>query len=244
MSFTKIATTEQLKDYIHGIHDFIRNSGAGYGMTALKIFNVFYSLKNISGKCKEFGLDESLFEWEKLKDNCNANTIRDIVNKLRDLNNIQENQFLVTIKRIDSDINNVYDNLKEILSPEILTKIENDFKKLNDSFESIYNDDTPENTKNMAFFIYHQIPTNQEEDFYKKMYSLINDIPSQVISLDEESKSLDKIVNKFDIKGKVYEYFIGRDKTAISELGAYFTDRYITNFTFEFIDLELDENGI
>ena len=38
-------TREQLKEYIHSIHDYIRNSGAGYGMDALKIFNVFYSLK-------------------------------------------------------------------------------------------------------------------------------------------------------------------------------------------------------
>ncbi len=35
---------------------------------------------------------------------------------------------------------------------------------------------------------------------------------------------------QIDMKGKMYEYFIGRDKSSISELGAYFTDRYITNF--------------
>ena len=33
-------TREQLKEYIHSIHDFIRNSGVAYGMGALKIFNV------------------------------------------------------------------------------------------------------------------------------------------------------------------------------------------------------------
>jgi hypothetical protein len=42
-----ITTKEQLKEHIHSIHDFLRNSGAGYGMTALKIFNVFYGLKLI-----------------------------------------------------------------------------------------------------------------------------------------------------------------------------------------------------
>ena len=28
-----ISTKEQLKDHIHSIHDYLRNSGAGYGMT-------------------------------------------------------------------------------------------------------------------------------------------------------------------------------------------------------------------
>ena len=62
MSFNNIQTAEQLKDYIHSIHDFIRNSGAGYGMSALKIFNVFYSLRLIKGKCKRFGLDENVIK--------------------------------------------------------------------------------------------------------------------------------------------------------------------------------------
>ena len=43
-------------------------------------------------------------------------------------------------------------------------------------------------------------------------------------------------INKIDtsdnhhLAGKVYEYFIGRDASAISSLGAYFTDRHITRF--------------
>jgi type I restriction-modification system DNA methylase subunit len=240
MSFSKIATTEQLKDYIHSIHDFIRNSGAGYGMTALKIFNVFYSLKNISGKCKNFGLDEALFEWNNLKKSCKASSIRDIVNKLRDLNNVQQNPFLVEINKIDSQVNDVYDKLREILSPEKFSQIDNDFQKLNKLFDSINNDKIPENTKNMAFFIYHQIPTNQDDDFYKEMYNLINNIPCQI---DVSNNDINDISNKFDIKGKVYEYFIGRDESAISDLGAYFTDRYITNFIFDFIKPELGENS-
>ncbi|MBU3677278.1 MAG: hypothetical protein FGM54_08910, partial [Chitinophagaceae bacterium] len=35
------------------------------------------------------------------------------------------------------------------------------------------------------------------------------------------------------LSGKIYEYFIGRDATAISELGAYFTDRHITTWIFK-----------
>ena len=45
-------------------------------------------------------------------------------------------------------------------------------------------------------------------------------------------------------RDKIYEYFIGRDATAISELGAYFTDRHITNYIYEkLLKPTLDDNG-
>ena len=34
-----------LKDYIHGLHNFMRNNGLGYGMKALEVFSFFYGLK-------------------------------------------------------------------------------------------------------------------------------------------------------------------------------------------------------
>lgn len=40
-------TRYDLRDYIHSIHNFIRNNGAGYGQTGVKIFSVFYGLKLI-----------------------------------------------------------------------------------------------------------------------------------------------------------------------------------------------------
>ena len=40
-------TREDLKDYIHNIHNFLRNSGIGYGQTAMKVFSIFYGLKLI-----------------------------------------------------------------------------------------------------------------------------------------------------------------------------------------------------
>jgi len=42
-----ISTREQLKTHIHAIHDFLRNSGAGYGMSAMKMFTFLYGLKII-----------------------------------------------------------------------------------------------------------------------------------------------------------------------------------------------------
>jgi len=40
-----ITNKEALKDKIHDIHNYLRNNGAGYGMNALKVFNVIYGLK-------------------------------------------------------------------------------------------------------------------------------------------------------------------------------------------------------
>ena len=37
-----ISNKEALKEKIHEIHNFLRNNGAGYGMNALKVFNIFY----------------------------------------------------------------------------------------------------------------------------------------------------------------------------------------------------------
>ena len=42
-----VSNREALKDKIHEIHNFLRNNGAGYGMNALKVFNIIYGLKKI-----------------------------------------------------------------------------------------------------------------------------------------------------------------------------------------------------
>ena len=48
----------------------------------------------------------------------------------------------------------------------------------------------------------------------------------------EELSDIEKATGS-QLCGKIYEYFIGRDQTAISELGAYFTDRHITEFLYK-----------
>ena len=42
-----ISNKEALRDKIHEIHNYLRNNGAGYGMNALKVFNILYGLKKI-----------------------------------------------------------------------------------------------------------------------------------------------------------------------------------------------------
>ena len=72
--------------------------------------------------------------------------------------------------------------------------------------------------------LFHEIPRDLTGEFWCKLINQINIIPVGYCK-DNESK--------VNLSGKVYEYFIGRDKSAISELGAFFTDRYITEFLIE-----------
>jgi len=63
----EITDKEKLRDHVHHIHDFLRNHGVGIGMTALKIFNMFYGLKVIDGKKrKELGLAKAC-SWREIK---------------------------------------------------------------------------------------------------------------------------------------------------------------------------------
>uniref|UniRef100_A0A6C0CYD7 Type I restriction modification DNA specificity domain-containing protein n=1 Tax=viral metagenome TaxID=1070528 RepID=A0A6C0CYD7_9ZZZZ len=64
-----------------------------------------------------------------------------------------------------------------------------------------------------------------------------------LINQVDELYKIEKSQN-FQLAGKIYEYFIGRDQTAISELGAYFTDRHITTYIYdEVLKPTLDEHG-
>ena len=61
-----ITTREQLKEHIHSIHNYLRNNGAGYGMTAMKIFNMFYGLKMIEPLIKNGRLKLERCSFSKL----------------------------------------------------------------------------------------------------------------------------------------------------------------------------------
>jgi type I restriction-modification system DNA methylase subunit len=68
----------------------------------------------------------------------------------------------------------------------------------------------------------------------KILKHLINDIQ---LLLDSEER-----INE-QLSGKIYEYFIGRDKSAISDLGAYFTNRHIVEYVYNIVKPQLDDNG-
>lgn len=177
-----VSNREQLQETIHEIHNYLRNNGAGYGMNALKVFNLIYGLKKIT--------DANLLEISGLSEACNYNKLLDLA-------------------AVDGDEN--------ILTDYILNNILNEIHK-----------------SKLKDFLFYEIPKEIKSEIFK---NLINKI--EKISQIEKSQNM-------QLSGKIYEYFIGRDETAISELGAYFTDRHIVNYIYEkLVKLDsLNDNNI
>jgi type I restriction-modification system DNA methylase subunit len=180
----EITDREKLRDHIHRIHDFLRNRGMGIGMTALKIFNLFYALKLIDGKRKELGLTK-VCSWAKIKKLKKENIILHIVGRNPEGDKIP-----------GSVLDELFDNPA---------------------------------TRHTIFY---EIPRDASDDTYHKIIQLVDKIP---------------VANTYDVDlaGKIYEYFIGYgDKTSQSELGAYFTDRHITNFIMDEIKPQIIRDPI
>ena len=219
MTKVMINTKEQLREYVHSIHDYIRNSGAGYNMTALKIFNVFYSLKILEGQLEQYGLSKNC-DWKYLRDKLEENSfdtyIYSAVNELRNIclnDNKGKHPLMDFIKEIYDDVDTILETIENKKLKKIMKKLG---KKIDESGNT-----KPTELKNISYFIYHQIPNGLPHDFCKELFNKVDDLP-----FNQKDKN-------FDIKGKIYEYFIGRDKSAISDMGAYFTDRYLTNFIMD-----------
>ncbi len=71
-----VSNKETLKNKIHDIHNCLRNNGAGYGMNALKVFNVIYGLKKI----EEYGLLDTV----KLSHACKFSYLLELANDNKD----------------------------------------------------------------------------------------------------------------------------------------------------------------
>ena len=163
-----VSNKEALKDKIHEIHNYLRNNGAGYGMNALKVFNLLYGLKKIEEK--------NLLDKVNLKrPDCEFSYLLKIANE------------------------NKEEQLTELILNSVTT--------------SIYH-------SNISELLFYEIPSNI------KSYVL-----AHLIKEIEKITVIEKTCNVL-LSGKIYEYFIGRDDSAISELGAYFTDRHIVDYIY------------
>jgi restriction endonuclease S subunit len=171
-----VSNKEALRNKIHEIHNYLRNSGAGYGMTSLKIFNILYGLKKIE--------DTNSFE---LQDDCKFS-------------------HLLTLAE---------ENKEEYLS-EYIYKNVLDYIHDNEKLDKL---------------IFYEIPRHIKSSVFSHLVKEINKIPI----IEKASNVL--------LSGKIYEYFVGRDQTAISELGAYFTDRHIVDFIYSRVNPEIKEDG-
>lgn len=176
---------EMLSEQIHTIHNFLRNRGVGYGMSALKRFNLFYGLARI----EQF----DLFSIVGLNESCRFSELLKLA---------QSGQ----IRTETDSCNPIYDLVDKYLD-EINSNIM------------------------MKKFIMSELPRGIQEDTLAQLIIKINQLLKLETQINEQ------------ICGKVYEYFIGRDQTAISELGAYFTNRSITQFIYEQLAPKLDADG-
>jgi type I restriction-modification system DNA methylase subunit len=174
-----ITNSDSLKEHIHSIHNYLRNHGGGYGLGALKIFNIFYGIK----KLEEHGLNEMIGLSE-------AYWFSSLLKMSKEMTDEEFHYHIV-----DGLLNELYEkpSLKE--------------------------------------FIFYEIPKNIKSDVFRYLIGEINDITR----IEKESNVL--------LSGKVYEYFVGRDESAISELGAYFTNRNLVDYTIGKVNPQLDSHG-
>ena len=174
-----ITSKDAIKDEIHKIHNFMRNNGAGYGMSALKVFNIIYSLYRI----------EKIEYLEKLKINVKFSELVEFA---------KQNKGSIIKQKIDDVVDDLFNNPK------------------------------------LRNFLFHEVSKHIHENTWVELINMMCNIST----LETNGEQL---------CGKIYEYFIGRDPSAISELGAYFTNRYITTFIYDDLlkdFIKLDDEGI
>ena len=174
-----VSNKEALKDKIHEIHNFLRNNGAGYGMNALKVFNIIYGLKKIQ--------ENGLFHKVNLKKpDC-------------------EFSYLLKLANLNKD-----EELADLIFGPVLQSIcDSELKEL----------------------LFYEIPQNIRGSVFVYLIREIDKI-----------SIIEKTCNVL-LSGKIYEYFIGRDESAISELGAYFTDRHITKYILQKANPKMNKDG-
>jgi type I restriction-modification system DNA methylase subunit len=181
MPDNKVTNKEALKDKIHEIHNFLRNNGAGYGMNALKVFNIIFGLKKIE--------ENNLFDKVGLNPVCKFSNLLEMANKKN---------------------NKTDEELASFIFNEVLDAInDSDIKEL----------------------LFYEIPKGINGKAFRYLIQEINSITK-----------IEKDCNVL-LSGKIYEYFIGRDETAISELGAYFTDRHIVEYILDKLDPVINDDG-
>ena len=173
-----ISNKDALRDKIHELHNFLRNNGAGYGMNALKVFNIIYGLKKLE--------ENDLLDKVNLSGKCKFSYLLQISNENKD------------------------EELASLIFGDVLTSI---------------------SQSNIRDLLFYEIPQNIKGSVFAY---LIKEI--------EKITLIEKTCNVL-LSGKIYEYFIGRDESAISELGAYFTDRHIVDYIYTKLNPKMCENG-
>ena len=193
MEMNKITNKYQLKEWIHEVHNFLRNSGAGYGMKPLNIFSLFYGLMRL----EEYDmLDQFELNDEKMK-------FSNLVKLSIESKSEGEDKLSELYKIIRGNDDGILDKLYG----------KTDNHPLRDT-------------------LFYEIPKHISMDIFAELIIKINEIKN----IEQQSN--------LQLSGKVYEYFIGRDESAISALGAFFTDRPIPRLIYnKILKIELNEDN-
>ena len=78
--------------------------------------------------------------------------------------------------------------------------------------------------------------------FYEIPQNIKGSVFAYLIKEIDKITLIEKTCNVL-LSGKIYEYFIGRDQTAITELGAHYSDRHITKYTFRKLNPSINPDG-
>jgi len=143
------------------------------------------------------------------------------------MNALKVFNFLYGLMKIEDYNQDLFDEKHRF---SYLLKLANeDSKKTNSTIDDIL-DFIFENEK-LKQLLYYEIPKDLNPNIY-------NNIIKQIYTIKDAEATSNELLS-----GKIYEYFIGRDQTSISELGAYFTNRRIVDFILNKINIQLKSNG-
>ena len=127
------------------------------------------------------------------------------------LSSLKVFNFLYGLMKIEEFNNDNKDNLVKFST---LLEMANEYSNMtNDKLQKYL--DIIIGDEKLRQLVFYEIPIDIRDDVY-------NHLIKEIYSIKEVEKTSNELLS-----GKIYEYFIGRDQTAISELGAYFTNRRI-----------------
>jgi type I restriction-modification system DNA methylase subunit len=148
----------------------------------------------------------------------NMNALK-VFNIIYGLKRIEENNLIdkIGLKRPDCEFSHLLKLANENKDEELTELI------LNSVLDSVHEN-------KIGNLLFYEIPKNIKSKAFSHLIKEIN----KITKLEETCN--------VQLSGKIYEYFVGRDQSAISELGAYFTDRHIVNYIYDKIKPKLNKD--
>ena len=187
---------------------------------------------------------EMSYEKDKIELSNNVSNKEALKDKIHEIHNYLRNNGTGNGMNALKVFNLLY-GLKKIEEKNLLDKV--NLKRPDCEFSyllKIANENKEEQLKELILnsvttSIYHSNINNLL--FYKIPSNIKSYVLAHLIKEIEKITIIEKTCNVL-LSGKIYEYFIGRDEPAISELGAYFTDRHIVDYIYTKLDPKINDD--